>query len=71
MLFQSLSRHHNITGLFQLSYLLCSLGLSNNLYDFLIGEYSKNDKMFVFKNKMAYQRPNYSNIKGTVAAYLD
>lgn len=29
------------------------------------------NKVFIFKKKIAYQRPNYSNIKGTVAAYLD
>ena len=29
------------------------------------------DKMFLFKRKMGYQRPNYSNIRNEIVAYLD
>jgi len=32
---------------------------------------NKDNKMFIFRDKMGYQRPNYSNIKRTVAMYLD
>jgi len=31
----------------------------------------KDNKMFIFKNKISYQRPSYSNTKKTVAAFLD
>ena len=46
---------------------------NSNLYciDRYWSKLQKDNKVFIFKRKMAYQRPNYSNLKGTVAAYLD
>ena len=31
----------------------------------------KDEKIFIFKRKMGYQRPSYSNLKKTVTMYLD
>ena len=48
---------------------------TNNANLYCIDRYwsklQEDDRVFIFKRKMAYQRPNYSNIKGTIAAYLD
>ena len=32
---------------------------------------NKDNKMFIFSDKLGYQRPNYSNIKRTVSMFLD
>ena len=39
--------------------------------DIFWNKLQEDDKMFVFKRKIAYQRPNYSNITNEVAANLD
>lgn len=54
-------------------YLEMVKGGSPNQYciDVYWNKLQQDDKMFLFKRKMGYQRPNYSNIRNEVVAHLD
>ena len=53
--------------------LLCKKDSSADIYciDRYWTKMNKDNKMFIFSDKLGYQRPNYSNIKRTVSMFLD